>query len=110
MSESKDYGEPWRYRGECSPEIVDDDDNFICDFIRSDCTGELDAEHAKRIVQCVNALAGVPDPAGLFQKIRRYIEHDVEVSPCSCNTVGIYACPQCEARALLALLPKDGGA
>ncbi len=61
-----DYGEPWRYCIEGHPFVVNSRDAIVIG--RTDeAMGDMDIHRA---IACVNALAGIPDPAAAIQAAR----------------------------------------
>ena len=67
MSENK-YGEPWRFIH--GRDITDEGYSYICDasgFIFNDA-------HDERIIACVNACAGMSDPAAEIAALRKVAE------------------------------------
>ena len=71
-NETPDYGEPWA----CEP-----DGNGISIYARNDTVygitehTSFDVRYANRIVQCVNACAGMADPAAELAAMREAIEY-----------------------------------
>ena len=67
MSTTPDYGEPWDFDGE----------NWITDMANKEVLN-LDSIHSKnadRLVACVNACAGMADPAAEIQAMREAIKN-----------------------------------
>lgn len=127
MSE-KDYGEPWRVmpaksvHGAEGAYLMDAAGNDVCDFYtyEHDPHGVQRAmlpfpdgkEKAERARNCVNALAGVDDPAAWVKEVRKALVYAEEAM---CQATFVKGVNRSDlnhavdrARALLALLPKDG--
>lgn len=66
MNETHDYGEPWRYCIENHPFVVNSRDELVIEKTDENM-GDMDIHRA---VACVNACAGIPDPAAAIQAAR----------------------------------------
>lgn len=77
-----DYGEPWEISGDTEAEEWIAATNWTNDAGDIICSPPVDAEisvghwkaRSERIVACVNALAGIPDPAAHLAKLDDAIE------------------------------------
>jgi hypothetical protein len=68
-----DYGEPWKFsRGEPSIESRDDD------AVLTGIDYEIDDAKIQRAVSCVNACAGMADPAAEITAMREAIREAIE--------------------------------
>lgn len=75
-TQKPDYGEPWKMLSRevgdfmAHPAPHDTNNKQVCDPYRNGLVEECQ-KRAERIVACVNALAGVPDPAAELARLRR---------------------------------------
>ena len=89
MSDQKHTAEPWKY--ELGDLEDDDQDSYVPNIyskdpphesiFRADINGDylqLDEANAKRIVQCVNAMAGIEDPQAFMYNIKKLLERTMQ--------------------------------
>ena len=89
MSTTQDYDEPWDFDGENWITDVDNKEVLNLDSIHS--------KNAKRLVACVNACAGMTDPAAEIEAMREVVAaaencrhwHDCSYNPATGKTEGV---------------------
>ena len=71
--------EPWSIKYECAlPWILGGVDDVVCNFDSQEYMMPLSDEDVKRIVACVNACAGMADPAGEIRRLRETeLQHSI---------------------------------
>jgi len=80
MSTTQDYDEPWDFDGENWITDVDNKEVLNLDSIHS--------KNAKRLVACVNACAGMTDPAAEIQAMREAIRNASHFASCILTEAG----------------------
>lgn len=86
--------------------------HFIATVGNTDDTKAQTEANAARIVTCVNALAGIPDPAATLKAVREALAITKREVECYCTSEGVgvkpghgFPCAHCMASAALAALP-----
>ena len=106
QGEGRHTPEPWRvsddghriYAGEPADSIAEECRRNVASFGGHSNDGtkqRQDRANARRIVQCVNACQGIPDPKAAIQAVRKALKY-LEYAEWD-DIDGEYECPQCGA-------------